>query len=350
MTKQKGIRREEEEEEEKDRRVREWEEGLPSLADLISLSQCLISPQLASAFSITSPCPSLLPTRSPADTVFSSLACTSHVYPEDHTPCTVEDPLHGVEASPVNHHPQLCAEDRSPHVADVSERIYNGNLKSIDRVHSDEIHVADFTALDAKERSHGGGVSVREWVGNFQPANAGHLRSYGGDASVGKYYGSSAPLDGCGGGDLRTSERSGDGDDEGEGEGHACANAGICISDSSNVASRVDADNEAEEEESTPSPVENPNAEATARTLKRPRLVWTPELHKRFVDAVSHLGVKTAVPKTIMQLMNVEGLTRENVASHLQKYRLYLKRMQGLSNEGSPLCIYSSTCWPCNAR
>ena len=27
--------------------------------------------------------------------------------------------------------------------------------------------------------------------------------------------------------------------------------------------------------------------------------------------------------------MNVEGMTRENVASHLQKYRLYLKRMAG---------------------
>lgn len=68
-----------------------------------------------------------------------------------------------------------------------------------------------------------------------------------------------------------------------------------------------------------------------ARTLKRPRLVWTPQLHKRFVDAVAHLGIKNAVPKTIMQLMSVDGLTRENVASHLQKYRLYLKRMQGLS-------------------
>ncbi|CAM0145933.1 unnamed protein product [Urochloa decumbens] len=67
---------------------------------------------------------------------------------------------------------------------------------------------------------------------------------------------------------------------------------------------------------------------------KRPRLVWTPQLHKRFVDVVAHLGIKNAVPKTIMQLMNVDGLTRENVASHLQKYRLYVKRMQGLSNEG----------------
>ncbi|KAJ3676681.1 hypothetical protein LUZ60_004093 [Juncus effusus] len=72
----------------------------------------------------------------------------------------------------------------------------------------------------------------------------------------------------------------------------------------------------------------------SARALKRPRLVWTPQLHKRFVDVVSHLGLKNAVPKTIMQLMNVEGLTRENVASHLQKYRLYVKRMSGVSNEG----------------
>ncbi|XP_004294654.1 PREDICTED: uncharacterized protein LOC101295024 isoform 3 [Fragaria vesca subsp. vesca] len=72
----------------------------------------------------------------------------------------------------------------------------------------------------------------------------------------------------------------------------------------------------------------------SGRAVKRPRLVWTPQLHKRFVDVVAHLGIKNAVPKTIMQLMNVEGLTRENVASHLQKYRLYLKRMQGLSNEG----------------
>lgn len=72
-----------------------------------------------------------------------------------------------------------------------------------------------------------------------------------------------------------------------------------------------------------------------ARTLKRPRLVWTPQLHKRFVDAVAHLGIKNAVPKTIMQLMSVDGLTRENVASHLQKYRLYLKRMQGLSGGGN---------------
>ncbi|OMO91182.1 hypothetical protein COLO4_18566 [Corchorus olitorius] len=89
----------------------------------------------------------------------------------------------------------------------------------------------------------------------------------------------------------------------------------------------------AEEADSAVRTTENSD-DPSARTLKRPRLVWTPQLHKRFVDVVAHLGIKNAVPKTIMQLMNVEGLTRENVASHLQKYRLYLKRMQGLSNEG----------------
>ena len=44
---------------------------------------------------------------------------------------------------------------------------------------------------------------------------------------------------------------------------------------------------------------------------------------------LSTQGVKNAVPKTILQLMNVDGMTRENVASHLQKYRLYLKKLGG---------------------
>lgn len=81
------------------------------------------------------------------------------------------------------------------------------------------------------------------------------------------------------------------------------------------------------------------------KTLKRQRLVWTPQLHKRFVDVVARLGIKNAVPKTIMQLMNVEGLSRENVASHLQKYRLYLNRLttEGGGGPSSSDNLFSST-------
>lgn len=66
---------------------------------------------------------------------------------------------------------------------------------------------------------------------------------------------------------------------------------------------------------------------------KKARVVWTLELHQQFVNAVNSLGVDKAVPKRILDLMGVHGLTRENVASHLQKYRLYLKRLQSVQAE-----------------
>ncbi|KAJ7569900.1 hypothetical protein O6H91_01G099100 [Diphasiastrum complanatum] len=97
---------------------------------------------------------------------------------------------------------------------------------------------------------------------------------------------------------------------------------------------RLQPDTADSEEADTDGNQEISGGDTAARASKRPRVVWMPQLHKRFVEAVAHLGIESAVPKTIMQLMNVEGLTRENVASHLQKYRLYLKRMQGASSEG----------------
>ncbi|ESQ33138.1 hypothetical protein EUTSA_v10004402mg [Eutrema salsugineum] len=62
---------------------------------------------------------------------------------------------------------------------------------------------------------------------------------------------------------------------------------------------------------------------------KKSRVVWSIELHQQFASAVNHLGIEKAVPKRILELMNVPGLSRENVASHLQKYRLYLRRLSG---------------------
>ncbi|GLU08435.1 hypothetical protein SLE2022_253480 [Rubroshorea leprosula] len=72
-------------------------------------------------------------------------------------------------------------------------------------------------------------------------------------------------------------------------------------------------------------------------TLKKPRVVWSVELHQQFVAAVNQLGIDKAVPKKILELMNVPGLTRENVASHLQKYRLYLRRLSGVSQHPNTL-------------
>lgn len=60
---------------------------------------------------------------------------------------------------------------------------------------------------------------------------------------------------------------------------------------------------------------------------KKPCVLWSVELHQKFVIAVNQLGINKAVPKRILELMNVPGLTRENVASHLQKFRLYFRRL-----------------------
>ncbi|KAJ7515453.1 hypothetical protein O6H91_22G013900 [Diphasiastrum complanatum] len=74
-------------------------------------------------------------------------------------------------------------------------------------------------------------------------------------------------------------------------------------------------------------------------TLKKPRVVWSVELHQQFVRAVNQLGIDKAVPKRILELMNVQGLTRENVASHLQKFRLYLKRISVQPNNSTSLSM-----------
>ncbi|KAK1387526.1 hypothetical protein POM88_015704 [Heracleum sosnowskyi] len=60
---------------------------------------------------------------------------------------------------------------------------------------------------------------------------------------------------------------------------------------------------------------------------KKPRVLWSVELHQKFVISVNQLGIDKAVPKKNLELMNVPGLTRDNVASHFQKFRLYLRRL-----------------------
>eukprot|EP00213_Chloropicon_mariensis_P001307 CAMPEP_0197475884 /NCGR_PEP_ID=MMETSP1309-20131121/7256_1 /TAXON_ID=464262 /ORGANISM="Genus nov. species nov., Strain RCC998" /LENGTH=364 /DNA_ID=CAMNT_0043016017 /DNA_START=530 /DNA_END=1624 /DNA_ORIENTATION=+ len=62
------------------------------------------------------------------------------------------------------------------------------------------------------------------------------------------------------------------------------------------------------------------------KKAKKPRMIWTPELHQRFMDAVNQLGIDKAVPKKIKEIMGIKFLNREQIASHLQKYRHFLKQ------------------------
>ncbi|KAJ4959587.1 hypothetical protein NE237_026698 [Protea cynaroides] len=66
---------------------------------------------------------------------------------------------------------------------------------------------------------------------------------------------------------------------------------------------------------------------------KKTKVDWTPELHKRFVQAVEQLGVDQAIPSRILELMKVDGLTRHNVASHLQKYRMSRRHILPKEND-----------------
>eukprot|EP01102_Stenamoeba_stenopodia_P000046 TRINITY_DN1001_c0_g3_i1.p1 TRINITY_DN1001_c0_g3~~TRINITY_DN1001_c0_g3_i1.p1 ORF type:complete len:505 (+),score=108.13 TRINITY_DN1001_c0_g3_i1:449-1963(+) len=53
------------------------------------------------------------------------------------------------------------------------------------------------------------------------------------------------------------------------------------------------------------------------------RVRWSAALHYKFLDAIERLGSK-AVPSLILKEMGNTELTREQIASHLQKYRLCL--------------------------
>ncbi|KAG7594621.1 Homeobox-like domain superfamily [Arabidopsis thaliana x Arabidopsis arenosa] len=63
------------------------------------------------------------------------------------------------------------------------------------------------------------------------------------------------------------------------------------------------------------------------QALRKQRRCWNPELHRRFLDALQQLGGPgVATPKQIREHMQEEGLTNDEVKSHLQKYRLHIRK------------------------
>ncbi|CAI9762189.1 unnamed protein product [Fraxinus pennsylvanica] len=84
-------------------------------------------------------------------------------------------------------------------------------------------------------------------------------------------------------------------------------------------------------EEDRNSSEQNEVGKDDSHNKKKPRMVWTREMHQKFLVAIDFLGPEKAVPKKIAERMKVPGLTRENVASHLQKYRDCKKRDHDVS-------------------
>lgn len=74
------------------------------------------------------------------------------------------------------------------------------------------------------------------------------------------------------------------------------------------------------------------------QTTKKRRRCWSPELHRRFVDALEKLGgCQVATPKQIRELMKVDGLSNDEVKSHLQKYRLHVRKLPAASGTSPSL-------------
>ncbi|XP_062010918.1 transcription factor HHO5 [Rosa rugosa] len=80
--------------------------------------------------------------------------------------------------------------------------------------------------------------------------------------------------------------------------------------------------------------------------FRKQRRCWSPELHRRFIDALQQLGgSQVATPKQIRELMQVDGLTNDEVKSHLQKYRLHVRKVPASSaGEASGLWMNQDHC------
>ncbi|XP_044488799.1 transcription factor HHO3-like [Mangifera indica] len=82
----------------------------------------------------------------------------------------------------------------------------------------------------------------------------------------------------------------------------------------------------------------NKREDKDGQSERKQRRCWSPELHRRFLHALQQLGGShVATPKQIRELMKVDGLTNDEVKSHLQKYRLHTRRPSPtIHNNGNP--------------
>ncbi|XP_073041405.1 transcription factor HHO2-like [Primulina eburnea] len=76
---------------------------------------------------------------------------------------------------------------------------------------------------------------------------------------------------------------------------------------------------------------------------RKQRRCWSPELHRRFIDALQQLGgAQAATPKQIREFMQVDGLSNDEVKSHLQKYRLHTRKVSTTHPSTDPVVLGGS--------
>nr|QSD99675.1 MYB family transcription factor [Melilotus albus] len=84
---------------------------------------------------------------------------------------------------------------------------------------------------------------------------------------------------------------------------------------------------------SSTEPVVESSSKRDDKGQRKQRRCWSQELHKRFLHALQQLGgSNSATPKQIRELMKVDGLTNDEVKSHLQKFRLHTRRSPVIHN------------------
>lgn len=108
-----------------------------------------------------------------------------------------------------------------------------------------------------------------------------------------------------------------------------------CFEESSKEEAEVVSTRTKEDEKK--SPRKKSSTKKLSQSKKKTKVDWTPELHRRFVEAVEKLGLEKAVPSRILELMGIDCLTRHNIASHLQKYRSHRKHVLAREAEATRL-------------
>ncbi|KAK1292348.1 Two-component response regulator ARR18 [Acorus calamus] len=79
---------------------------------------------------------------------------------------------------------------------------------------------------------------------------------------------------------------------------------------------------------------------------RKARRCWSMDLHRQFVHALQRLGgPQVATPKQIREVMKVDGLTNDEVKSHLQKYRLHFRKIASSSTAADQPLMMLESIW-----